>query len=475
MRKLSQIFEKDSYSDSYSEETTEKAEKIIKVSPAEWSAWEKFLDGRISDDAKKLLYILKSNAITDSKTWDNIRYSTSSAAKRACVNAGIDDKDANALIELIKKVGGEANAVPMATSAEGRASIMKNPKLLNDLLVDRQSEKGIKDTIKKYTPMINKLVSKYAAVSPLDKGELLSVAKEAVLNATRTYFKGNKETNMEFTGFLQFQIFNAIQNEIHQNGYIIRIPQSQQEKYLKNNSSVNHVMSYDRITGNDGDDYDSDKLGFLGMTDERIGGQEDPQKFKMLMDLITRKFGDQKAEVFFKTFGINGYKKTQGNEIAKQIGKSAVMVTKINKEITSWLKSQVGKGRVGELLGELQDIYTEGLLIANAYESKDKFYNNIINDDLYVALNEGNIELTPEAVEAAINSQSIETSYFIIECIRNGYAWLDKNYRKNKYKLVDFLYDLYQTENIYKWSDASILEAMSKVIALEPKLRNLLK
>ena len=286
MKKLSQL----------NEARPSSTSKIIKVSASAWNKWEKFLGKKLSSDFYKLNEILKSNGINSSEDWDKLRFGNASEQRSTGKSLGLDVSDIAEIAALIKKIGGEANAIPMSISDAARESIMSNPKLLDEILVDRQSDKGVAATIKQYTPMINKLVYKYSAVTPFDKAELTSICKVALYDAVRKYMRGDKATEMQFTGFLQFMMFQAIQNELHENGYTIRMPQSEQMRLLST-GSVNKVSSYDAITGSDGDDYDTDKLAFLGFSDDKVNNNEDPEKFKMLMDIRhSKKWKKRKVE-----------------------------------------------------------------------------------------------------------------------------------------------------------------------------------
>ncbi len=437
----------------------------ITVKAAEWSKWEKFLKkSNLSKDFWTLNEILKNNGIFDAKTWDKLRYGNSSEQRSVASNLGIDQSDFLTMVSLIKSLGGELNAIPMSISNAARESIMSNPKLLDDLLVDRQSNAGVKAMIKQYTPMIKKMVFKYSTCTPLDKAELLSICQIALLEAGRKYMRGDKETAMQFTGFLQFVMFQAIQNELHKNGYTIRLPQSEQEQLMKC-GSVNTVRSYDGMTSKDGDDYEADKLAFLGGEEDKVDNAEDPDKFKMLMDLIEKKFGTQKSEVFFMYFGVNGYKKTQGKDIAKKIGKSPAMIVKIVKEITEWLKSQVGKGAIGDLIDYLNDVYVEGLMTTCIGLTKDALYESLMSDEIYVTLQEALAnKVCRKDVEKATERLDIESANYIYQCLKKGYEYLDKTYRKNKEAIIDFLYDLFPATNIMKMSDVELLEMMKQVI-----------
>lgn len=460
MRKLSQL----------NEARPSSTSKIITVSASAWAKWEKFLGNKLSADFYKLNEILKSNGVNSSEDWDALRFGSSSEQRSVGKSLGMDVNDIAEVAALIKKIGGEANAIPMSISDAARDSIIANPKLLDELLVDRQSDKGVAATIKQYTPMINKMVYKYSAVTPFDKAELTSICKVALYDAVRKYMRGDKATEMQFTGFLQFIMFQAIQNELHENGYTIRMPQSEQTRQLAA-GSVNKVRSYDGIMGKDGDDYDTDKLAFLGFADDKVNNNEDPEKFKMLMDLIERQFGTQKAEVFYMQFGVNGYKKVAGKDIAKKIGKSPAMVVKICNEIIAWLKSKLGKGQIGSLIDYLNDVYVEGLIATNFYVDKNEFYNTIANDELYVTIQEAqSMKVDPELVRKALDEIDVESSYFISQCLTNGYEWMDQRYRRNKMTIIDFLSSLYPAQNIEKYSDAQILDMMQSIIELKIKL-----
>ena len=460
MKKLSQL----------NEARPSSTSKIIKVSASAWDKWEKFLGKKLSSDFYKLNEILKSNGINSSEYWDKLRFGNASEQRNTGKSLGLDVSDIAEIAALIKKIGGEANAIPMSISDAARESIMSNPKLLDEILVDRQSDKGVAATIKQYTPMINKLVYKYSAVTPFDKAELTSICKVALYDAVRKYMRGDKATEMQFTGFLQFMMFQAIQNELHENGYTIRMPQSEQMRLLSA-GSVNKVNSYDAIVGSDGDDYDTDKLAFLGFSDDKVNNNEDPEKFKMLMDIIERQFGTQKAEVFYMHFGVNGYKKTPGKDIAKKIGKSPALVVKICNEIISWLKSKLGNGQIGALIDYLNDVYVEGLIATNFYVDKNEFYNTISNDELYIMIQEAqSMKIDSERVRMVLDEIDAQSSYFISQCLTNGYEWMDKNYRRNKMIIINFLSLLYPAQDFEKFSDVQILDMMRGIIDLKIKL-----
>ena len=131
----------------------------------------------------------------------------------------------------------------------------------------------------------------------------------------------------------------------------------------------------------------------------------------------------------------------------------------------------MGNGQIGALIDYLNDVYVEGLIATNFYVDKDEFYNTISNDELYITIQEAqSMKIDSERVRMVLDEIDIESSYFISQCLTNGYEWMDKNYRRNKMIIINFLSLLYPAQDFDKYSDVQILDMMRGIIDLKIKL-----
>lgn len=436
------------------------APKIV-VSNADYDKWMKYLNQqKASSNVIELNSYLRSMDVNDNVKWELLRYSVPSSASSVASKLNATKEDVIELQKLIKSCGGEANAVPMQYSDAGRQSLYSNKVAYSEIIVDRQSNAGAKELLKTYASAITKYTNEWFVKCPLDKAELTACAREGIFIATRTYLQSKKETSQTFHQYLNYCIVQTILNEIHQNGYTIRLNQRAQEKMLKELGGVNPVFSYDaNPTRNSDDDFEVDHFDFLGASPQS-NDKDVELAYNKIKQAIASHFGDKQADIYMTSI------LDKQTVAAQQYGLDKGYISTIVKKISKWLRDNVKSNNgLGEYINVLMDVYTESILVNNINDTKKQFYERLINDDMFIMLNEmKRVTIDRDAVMNALMRIGVDSSYFISQCLKNGYNWMDSKYRRNKMHIIDFLAELSGDDNIINASDAEILQKMQNII-----------
>jgi transposase len=105
--------------------------------------------------------------------------------------------------------------------------------------------------------------------------------------------------------------------------------------------------------------------------------------------------------------------------------------------------------------------------------SKDVIIETILADNTFILLEEltkwSNKNVYINAINNAFERMSSKEVTVIEGILKNDFEYLDKNFKKEKSVIIDFLSFMYPTESFKKKSDVSILEYMTELSELYKK------
>ena len=234
------------------------------------------------------------------------------------------------------------------------------------------------------------------------------------------------------------------------------------EKY---GTAMLDAVSLDGMLGMDDDgDFKQDRLKSLGVDDKDITVDRDEIKqMKQIQELIEKKFKQRDVDIFYRYFGLAGYKREKSKDIAKSYGMSEgnIRNSVINK-IINYLRSDK---KAMEIISNLRDIYNESLMIELMGCSQEYIIEFLSNDDVYILLEELNRWESKEVFTKALNKSldMINDKDQIIYILNGDFEVLDSRLKKDKKLIVTFLNNMYPTENMNRKSDVSLLEYMSEL------------
>ena len=137
---------------------------------------------------------------------------------------------------------------------------------------------------------------------------------------------------------------------------------------------------------NDEGDYKQDRLAALGVTGGEYVDKE--KQWEPIYKLIEDNFKSRDVEIFYRLYGLRGYKKEKSKDIAKEFGWSEgnIRNSVINKILNFLRKDK----RAIQILTDIQDAYNESLLNSLWGLDKQQIIEALVNDDIFILLEELN-------------------------------------------------------------------------------------
>ena len=473
------------------------SEKIVEsknsfeIFSKEIADYTKKMSSVLPKEVQYVMSLLSKYNIEDKEVIDNIKsgkkYLLTDISKQ--YNISIDRL--NDIKTLLKELKSKIRLLPQYQTRTERELFLAGKLAMSDITLDLDSEKGRNAIAKQYSPLVFKFVKKYEGTSNLDKSELLSAGLEGLTYAMNTFRKSDdnlkndfgedvdinagKKSKASFYTYATWCIMGKILSEIHNNSGIIKIGQYGYNKLKQNEEPTNIIYSLDAPM--DLDDQQSDKrfikwIDKVASTDSNKHNED--KRWEELIKRLNNNniLSKRDIQVFLKYFGLGNQEQTTGVKIAKEFNISSAMVTVIIKNVLNFIK----KDRYSkELISEIADMYNESLVV-NLYQlDKNIIKENLLNDDIYLLLEEitkwDNKSKFENTINKTLKQISVKESQFIYDCLIKGFDYLDSNYKTNKKLIIWFLSELYPTENISKLSDVGILELMEELIDYNNKFK----
>ena len=203
----------------------------------------------------------------------------------------------------------------------------------------------VNDLPKQYEKLVNKLVNQYHKKGVMAWDQLSSMAWEGFAIAINTF--DHSRSDMTFTKFTAFSIRNniltCVDNELRtvklSNYAQKKVQEKWGDKALFNTVSVNHQVNEDDNTPKE--------LKLNMYTKAKF---DDGNVFDYIFSRLEENFGTRDCEIFYMSFGFNGYNETKGKDIAKHFDISEGLVSQRVKKITTWMR---GDEEICEMLQNL--------------------------------------------------------------------------------------------------------------------------
>lgn len=469
--------------------------EILKESKKNWNEltidqlkeFEKILRGNksVSKEYRQILTDTIQLGITNGEDLDEIINGAPSKIKTFINKYG----GTQAIYDEIKKLAGkckpELKGLPQLMSAEDFNNVISGNRDISDITLDLESERGRERCARQYASLITAIASKYKG-SGLDWNGLVSAGYLGLTKAMNDYHRPDeivdvesgldndtkkeikKQKNLTFKQYAGWRIRFQILNDINELSRTVRISQYEYEKNKAagntkgnfNTISVDQTLDdegqtlVDRMAAfsNDNDAFKSDDGSSMDKADSQ---------WEKVYKLIDNKFSTRTASVFYKFFGLRGYKQMKGTEIAKEMGITGGAVSMYIKHIMNFLKSDK---KTMKLLVELLSIYSESLIVSNTPQT---IMDAMISDDVFIMLQEctrwTDRRVFNNAMGGALQSLNESGREFIINCLENGINYIDDHYDGNRQSIVNFLENVYPTDCIRRKSDVDLIGMMDEL------------
>lgn len=429
----------------------------------------------IPKQVQTAIYLTQKYNLLDSSSIDEIRNASKSSLKKLSAKYDISDNNMAELWQLLKDIKSNIRLLPQYQTAQERESLMLGKLSMDDLTIDLDSQQGRNAATKVYMPMIYKIVNQYLGKSSLSKQELMSAALVGFTGAMNDWKRKtgdeDEENKVTFKTYAAYRAKQQILNDMNELSHTL----SGTNWYAtKNYGDKLDAFSLDGILGDDDGEFKQDRLAILGVSDAdwELNGDENKQ-WKSLFDLLEKTFTQREVDIFYRFFGLNGYKKEKSKDIAKSYGMSEGNIRNsiINKMINFLKKDK----KANNILTGIQSIYNEALMAELVGFNKQEILEALANDDTFILLEElnrwNNKDVFKNAFYNALDKINIDDSKKLIDIFKGDFETIDSNYRKNKRLISFFLGNMYPAENMSRKTDVSLIEYMEEIQKLYQKYK----
>lgn len=415
----------------------------------------------IPENVKRVIYLTQKYNLLDIASIEEIKNSNKGGLKNLAKKYNISEDSLEDLWNMLKDLKNKIKLLPQYQTEQERQSIELGKLSMDDLTIDLDSQVGRSAAAKMYMPMVYKIVNAYVGKSKLDKQELMSAALKGFTDAMNDWRKTDDEgQRVAFKTYAGFRVKQQILNDINEYGHTLSGTNWYASKVY--GAGLLDAISIDGMMSGD-DEIDSDKLSALGIEDKDLTRNEE-KSWQSLYKLLENNFKQRDVNIFYRYFGLNGYKREKSKDIAKSMGMSEGNIR--NSIINKMIKFLKNDRKASEILQDIQDMYTESLMIEMLGYTRDEIVETLINDDMYILLE----ELTKWNYKTVFNQAMRDTFSMIpdqkdkkilIDILKGDFEYLDNNFKKNKNLIILFLSNLYPTENMKKKTDVDLLNYMS--------------
>ena len=410
------------------------------------------------------LYLVKKYEILNADDINTILNASKGSIKSLAKKFNITEFEMEELWGIFKDLKSNIKLFPHFLTAFEQKSLIKGTAKVEDLIIDLDTAQGRNDVIKMYVPIVNKIVNQYVGKSKLTRSDLMSAAMEGFAKAMDQW---DRSKNQLFKTYLSYRVQQQILNDIDEYGH--SLSGTNWYATTKYGSEMLDAVSIDGLSKNDDDEIKQDRLAALGYNDDERDEATDVEQWKKVFNILEKKFKQRDLDIFYRYFGLNGYKREKSKDIAKMYGMSEgnIRNSVINKMI-AFLKKD--KGAL-ELLMDLKESYNESLMIELFRCDKETILERLSNDDIYILLEEITKWNNKDVFKRALNASLPSNNDIILDILNGGFEEIDSNVKKYRKDIIYFLNNMYPTENFIRKTDVDIIEYMMELQEIYKKYK----
>lgn len=410
------------------------------------------------------LYLVKKYKILNADDINTILNASKGSIKSLAKKFNITEFEMEELWGIFKDLKSNIKLFPHFLTAFEQKSLIKGTAKVEDLIIDLDTAQGRNDVIKMYVPIVNKIVNQYVGKSKLTRSDLMSAAMEGFAKAMDQW---DRSKNQLFKTYLSYRVQQQILNDIDEYGH--SLSGTNWYATTKYGSEMLDAVSIDGLSKNDDDEIKQDRLAALGYNDDERDEATDVEQWKKVFNILEKKFKQRDLDIFYRYFGLNGYKREKSKDIAKMYGMSEgnIRNSVINKMI-AFLKKD--KGAL-ELLMDLKESYNESLMIELFRCDKETILERLSNDDIYILLEEITKWNNKDVFKRALNASLPSNNDIILDILNGGFEEVDNNIKKYRKDIITFLNNMYPTENFIRKTDVDLIEYMMELQEIYKKYK----
>lgn len=377
--------------------------------------------------------------------------------------------------KLYKKIGDESKVLPQMLSSNQRKAVIDKKINVDDLTLDLESNKGRDAIVKKYLPLVEKIVKQYSEKSNLSKEDLRSAALLGLVNAMDNYKNpeemaaAGKEGNQSFTQYAAYRIKQQILTDMTNYGTNVKISNHFRKKISSTGDVIDKEFSIDSIRGKDEDGEPISIDRFLGLSeeDDQFSMREKQEFYEKIFKRIESKFSSRDCNMFYRVWGINGYDREKVKDIAKELGISEPAVTQACKRIIKFAAADKEIQSYKDAFESLLDEYVMGKLFEVFNYDKQMIIESLIFDDLYIFVESFNQYNSKEKLIKAINKStnplSVEEALFIYNILMGKIDIEPKAINRERGAIVRFLENLYPEKSFKTMNYVDIVTELTQL------------
>lgn len=425
---------------------------------------------KIPKQVADIIYLTAKYGLTTQQSIDNIRDANKSKLDKLAFNYNIPQIEIEDLWKSLKELKTNLRLLPQYQTSSERAAFMSGKLIMSDITIDIDTSAGRNACAKQYMPMVHKIVNGFVGKCRLDKPELMSAALQGFTHAMNTWRRSDKDDSksVPFKTYAGYCVKNQILQDINNLSYTVKT-----NWYAVNKEGAGALigMSLDGMTIDKDGEFKQDRLAELGIEDGNYNlTKSEEESWSDLYKLIENKFKQRDIDIFYRYFGLKGYHKEKGKDIAKSLSISPGMVTSVVTAILNTLKKD---SKAMDILMDIQSTYNESLMIDIMNLDKDMMVETILGDDTFILLEEltkwSNKYVYINTLNDALHSIGEADSKIITTILSKDFDYLDKIFKANKKVIIKFLSSMYPTESFVKKTDVTILEYMLELSELYKK------
>ena len=419
----------------------------------------------IPKQVQDIIYLTQKYNLLDAQSIDEIKDSNKSNLKKLSdkYNIGLDRLDE--LWKLLKNIKSGIKLLPQYQTPQERESIELGKLSMDDLTIDLDSAAGRNAVTKMYMPMVYKIVNQYVGKSKLDRQELISAALIGFTNAMNDWRKEDDpdKKKVVFKTYAGFRVKQQILNDINEFGHSLSGTSSYSAKHF--GADMLDAISIDGLPKEDDGDFKQDRLASLGEDPDYNLTSSEEKQWNTLYSIIENQFKQRDINIFYRYFGLHGFKREKSKDIARSMGMSEGNIRNsiINKMLLFLKKDR----KASEILNSIQDIYNESLMVEMADMSKEEIFETLLNDDMFILLEEinrwNNKNVFVNAINNAVRELNSTDKNEILNILKGDFEYLDSVFKKYRKLIILFLNNMYPQESMNRKSDVSLLEYMEEL------------
>ena len=412
------------------------------------------------------LYLVKKYNLLNASDINTILKSSKGQLNTLAKRFNMSFENMEELWNLFKDLKSNIKLFPHFLTPYEQKAFIRGTARIEDLTIDLSSAQGQKDVVKMYMPLVNKIINQYIGKSKLNRSELMSAAMAGFANSINDWDRSN---NQLFKTYLSYRVQQQILNDIDKYSHTLSAGKS--VPWHLNKKDGPHpldALSIDGMPRDNEGDFKQDRLAILGY-DQETKKEPDVKLVKEIFNILEKKFKQRDLDIFYRFFGLNGYKKEKSKDIAKMYGMSEGNIR--NSVINKMLAFLKKDPNAMEILMSLMDSYNESLMIELFGCDNETILERLINDDIYILLEDITKWTNKDVFKRALDNALMGNDDKILYILNGGFEDIDSNLKKYKKEIIRFLSSMYPTENMSKKTDVDIIEYMMELQEIYKKYK----